>query len=311
MRRLAILALLALAACGREGPPLPPFIRIPEAVKDLVVVQNGHNLVLTWTNPARNIDGSAAANLARVEIRSDGAMVASLNVNAPGQSQLHSIPLGSTPGGARTFTVLAVTSQGKTSQISNNASVTPVDIPGNVQRLRAAVDQRRITLQWEKPQEHPEMADAYTVVRMDLPAESQTISETRYEDVQYEPGKVLTYQVTPVRRVGGNAISGVGPESVMVTVEDKTPPQVPSGLDIVQSDNGGYLTWAPNSETDLAGYRVFRGDRENGEYRPVSDRQVMTNAFFDPAYRPALYYRVSAVDEFGNESAMSAPFRVP
>jgi fibronectin type 3 domain-containing protein len=163
-------------------------------------------------------------------------------------------------------------------------------------------------LEWEKPQEHPELADAYTILRTDLPDEAQTITETRYEDVQYRPGKVLTYQVAPVRRVDGKTISGVGPESVTVTVEDKTAPKSPAGLEIVQSDTGGYLTWAPNSETDLAGYRVFRSDRANGEYLSVSERLITTNAFFDPAYRPGQYYRVSAVDEFGNESAMSAPF---
>src|SRR5439155_12608780 len=64
--------LLAVAACGKVGDPKPPFIRIPEAVKDLTVTQTGYNLILTWTNPPRYVDGSAATNLARVRIQSDG-----------------------------------------------------------------------------------------------------------------------------------------------------------------------------------------------------------------------------------------------
>jgi hypothetical protein len=106
-------------------------------------------------------------------------------------------------------------------------------------------------------------------------------------------------------------VLGLDPESITVTVQDKTPPGAPAGLDIVQSDTGGYLTWNPNPETDLAGYRVFRSESPNGEFRSLSDRMVMTNAFFDRSYLSGQYYRVAAVDEFGNESAMSAPLRAP
>src|ERR1043165_8023072 len=81
-----LLLLLFLPACGKEAAPLPPFVRIPEAVKDLTAVQRGNNLILTWTNPARNIDGSAATDLAHVEIRSGSATIATLNVTAPGMA---------------------------------------------------------------------------------------------------------------------------------------------------------------------------------------------------------------------------------
>src|SRR2546425_7821938 len=119
-----IVVLLLLSACGREGPPLPPFIRIPEAVKDLRAVQNGHDLVLTWTNPAKNIDGSAATNLAKVEIRNDSVTVATLSASASGQPQSHTIPLGSTLDGRRSFTIVVDTTQGKKSGVSNAASIT-------------------------------------------------------------------------------------------------------------------------------------------------------------------------------------------
>jgi fibronectin type 3 domain-containing protein len=305
-----VLLCLLLTACGKEAPPLPPFIRIPEAVKDLKVAQSGHTLILTWTNPARNIDGSAATNLAHVQIRSDDRQIAILDVNAPGQPQSDSIPLGAEDG-RRTFSLLVDTTQGKTSQSSNVAAITPVDVPGAVSQFRAVVDQRRIMLDWRKPAEHPELADAYVITRSDMPAEPQTVSTTNYEDPQYEPGKTVTYQVTAVRRAGETMIPGMGPASVTVKIEDKTPPQIPSGLEIVQSDTGAYLTWNPNSETDLVGYRVFGSDRPNGDFRPISDRVISTNAFFDASYRPGHYYRVSAVDEFGNESTMSDPLMAP
>ena len=305
-----VLVLLLLSACGKEAPPLPPFIRIPEAVKDLRAVQTGHDIVLTWTNPARNIDGSAATNLAHVEVRSDGTPTATLAVTGAGQPQSHSIPLGSTADNRFTFTIVTDTTQGKKSAVSNAAAITPVEVPGKVSDLNAVVNQRRIVLKWSKPAEHPELAEAYLVTRSDMP-ESQIVSETRYDDTEYQPGKVLTYTVTAIRRVNGNTVPGVGSETLTVIAEDKTAPQAPAGLEIVQTDAGAYLTWNPNLETDLAGYRVFRSDGANGNFRPVTDRVISTNAFFDPSYRSGRSYRVSAIDEFGNESEMSDPLRGP
>src|SRR2546422_398350 len=220
-----------LLACGKIGDPKPPFIRIPEAVNDLSVVQSGHNLVLTWTNPPRYIDGSAATNLARVQIRTNGAPSATVNVSAAGQPQSYLIPVGPGTSSERRFTVVVETTQGKLSEASNAKSVTPVEVPGSV-TLTAIPDQRRIFLRWDKPQDHPELADAYIVTRADAPAETETVTDTRYEDGRYQAGKTLTYQVTPARFVSGVLVMGVSSEPYTVTLEDKTPPKIPSGLEI-------------------------------------------------------------------------------
>src|SRR6266704_2824623 len=124
---LCSVSLLFLAGCGKVGDPLPPFIRIPNAVKDLGATQNGHNIVLTWTNPPRNIDGSAATNLAHVQIRMNDSPVTTVNINAAGRAQSYVIPLVQAAGGPRTFTVLVDTTQGKVSRISNAVSIIPVE----------------------------------------------------------------------------------------------------------------------------------------------------------------------------------------
>src|SRR3989449_7737780 len=304
---LIALLLLLLPACGKEGPPLPPFILIPEPVKDLKAIQSGYTLTLTWTNPAKNIDGSAATNLSHVQIRNAGAILATLNVSAPGQPQSHSIPLGVPLGGFRTYTAVVDTTQGKTSQVSNIATIEPVEVPGKISRLQAVVDQRRIRLEWERPQEHPELADAYVIARTDRPSESPTVSETRFDDNQYQPGKVLTYQVTAVRRMPGNPVLGVGPESITVAVEDKTAPAVPTGLDIVESDMGGYLTWNPNQETDLAGYHVFRSESANGGVSPLLGRLVFKNALLPSSILARTNFKDSTRDGVRNGNSMNAP----
>jgi hypothetical protein len=307
MRRAILALFLSIAGCGKVGDPLPPFIRIPTPVMDLTVSQSGTDLVLRWTNPARNIDGSSATDLSRVRIRSNDSVIATVNVSAPGQPQSHVVAAA----GRQTFTVQVETIRGEVSGISNAVSISAVEVPGRVTGLRAVVDQRQITLQWEPPQERPQFADAYLVTRTDMPAESQIVTGTRYEDERYEPGKAFTYQVTAIRKIGDRVIPGAGPESTSVMIQDKTPPQIPTGLDAVRSDMGALITWAVNEETDLAGYRVFRSDRADGGFTLVSGRLNIPNSYFDPSSKPGLYYAVSAVDESQNESGRSAPFRVP
>src|SRR2546427_9264031 len=107
----------------------------------------------------------------------------------------------------------------------------------------------------------------------------------------------------------GNPVLGVGPESITVAVEDKTAPAVPTGLDIVESDMGGYLTWNPNQETDLAGYHVFSSESANGGVFSILGRIVFTKDFLHSSYRSGLFYLVSPVGEFGKEKPMSTPSR--
>jgi fibronectin type 3 domain-containing protein len=66
------------------------------------------------------------------------------------------------------------------------------------------------------------------------------------------------------------------------------------------------LTWAPNTEPDLAGYNVYRRE-SNGAPNKVNDQPVKTPTYRDSAVvTPKTYsFAVSAVDARGNESPRS------
>ncbi|NOT26046.1 MAG: hypothetical protein HOP16_08075 [Acidobacteria bacterium] len=69
-RHIAAIAALALVAggCGKKGPPLPPFVRIPAAVETIDAARFGDDIYVTLTLPAENIDASLPADVVRVDV---------------------------------------------------------------------------------------------------------------------------------------------------------------------------------------------------------------------------------------------------
>ena len=147
----------------------------------------------TWCLPGRilrrNIDGSAATDLAHVEIRSGSATIATVNVNAPGKPQSYNISYGVRISGQRPSRRCRDVYEGRSLQPSNVAAITPSMYPEQSFSFHAVVDQRRIMLTWSKPLEHPELADVYVVTRTDMPAEARNGADTHYEDSRYPNGQ--------------------------------------------------------------------------------------------------------------------------
>lgn len=93
---------------------------------------------------------------------------------------------------------------------------------------------------------------------------------------------------------------------------DSNPPAKPMGLAVTSPDGTSgtlLLTWTANSESDLAGYKVYRSTTSGGSYNFVTT--VGTSS--SPSYTDTgltngtpYYYVVTAFDTSGNESAYSS-----
>jgi hypothetical protein len=57
-----------VCGCGKKGPPLPPFVRVPAAVGQLAAHRVGDDVIINFALPTENIDKSAPISLARVDI---------------------------------------------------------------------------------------------------------------------------------------------------------------------------------------------------------------------------------------------------
>lgn len=93
--------------------------------------------------------------------------------------------------------------------------------------------------------------------------------------------------------------------------QDLLAPEVPTGLSAHVVDGPAHavrLSWDANgSDPDLAGYIVYRSDRPEGGFAPITGEPVLTNSYVDEGVPApgACFYRVSARDAARNESALS------
>jgi hypothetical protein len=72
-RRIIVVTLLAASlGCGKQGPPLPPLRNVPAPVKDLTVVQQGSQILLSFTYPTVTPAGTALGGISAVEVWSVG-----------------------------------------------------------------------------------------------------------------------------------------------------------------------------------------------------------------------------------------------
>lgn len=95
--------------------------------------------------------------------------------------------------------------------------------------------------------------------------------------------------------------------SALVQAIDTIPPAVPTGL-VAKADTSGvvYLSWQPNQDADMYGYRIYRGQTAGEELIPLNDIAIRETAFADTidleSLNTKVYYAVTALDERYNQS---------
>jgi hypothetical protein len=92
-----------------------------------------------------------------------------------------------------------------------------------------------------------------------------------------------------------------------ITPVDTVPPNPP--VEIEATPDAGDMvrvSWRQNAEVDLSGYRLYRSSCEDGPFEPVTTRTLLCPWYTDRAAPVEVtYFRVTALDRSGNESAYS------
>ena len=224
-----------------------------------------------------------------------------------------------------TYAVEEINSHGRSAGLSNQVPIAVAPTIAAPDELSAQVSGEGVRVSWAGPataaapaglsyryriMRKPVGAPAYTALADLEPAASGSyLDKTIGWETKYE------YRITTVTQVDSHgintAVEGDDSQPVEVFTRDIYPPAQPAGLQAVFSSVGQKpfidLTWAPNLESDLAGYNIFRRV-EGAQFEKLNQPLVQTSSFRDENVEAGkkYIYSVSAVDLRGNESQRSA-----
>jgi len=111
-------------------------------------------------------------------------------------------------------------------------------------------------------------------------------------------GRKRCYTVRSIRGAGLASVEGEASTPACITPTDDFPPAAPAGLSTATEPGAIVLTWEPNTEADLAGYVVLRGEAGDATLTPLTGSVTTDARFVDRTVRPGVryVYAVQAID---------------
>jgi len=331
-----------LYGCGVQGTPHPPRLERPAKINNLTGMQIGQSLEIHLTLPQLTTDGERLTKPLEVEIlraiAPQGTGLTKLPEPEVWMHLTHEEWLPHAQGneisysahlterefhdwrghtlvvGVRTLT-RGFHHRALDSDISNLVDVPVFDVSGPVESVKCVTTEKTVEVQFSPPART--LSDApvqdlagFRIYRsstgragtFDLLGETAT---PPYRDAQFEFGETYYYQIRAVFGEPGHLAMSEASPAVKVMPHDVFPPSPPQGLSSIYSGGAVELVWTANTESDLAGYNVYRLDNQTA--MRVNKELVRTPIFRDASAEPGktLTYYVTAVDLSGNESKAS------
>ncbi len=172
-------------------------------------------------------------------------------------------------------------------------------------------DDGSVILSWDFPKEGESLISGFDLNRADKAKGTYEVvvadipSITR--NLVYDQLKSSNYFTITAKGKANNSKTSL---PVFVQPIDSIPPKAPVELTASIDTTGvANINWKANSEKDLLGYRVFRGNREGEELVQLTSSPIGQNRFIDTVQVASLnskvYYSIVAVDQRFNMSNYS------
>ena len=343
---LLFLLLLFLGGCGIKGAPVAPDSTIPAPVSDLRAWVRDGKILLQWKVPERNIDGSRLTDLLGFKVFRQARplagppcescplafeLAAEIDMDFPKAARVEKGMVlwqetGARPQNEYTYFVQGYNRYRSASPESNRVKVFWDDPPAAPGKVNLRKEDRALEITWEPVSlliDGRQMVDfrGFNIYRRSegeifsfSPLNDEPILERRYWDGQVELGKQYSYVVRAVRNFHGALIEGPSSEWVQGVPEKLLPPSIPTGLVAVWQPDGVALRWDRNPEPDIAGYNLYRREKEGKEFVLINSRLIKESYFLDGSADPqhTYLYRLQAVDSSpsGNVSDFSREVEV-
>jgi hypothetical protein len=254
--------------------------------------------------------------------------------------------LARSPGEWLVYQVRTRVAANHPSAASNSAVLHVYPAPAPVTALAVMVTEDAIVLSWipmPMPPERTASSDAavmggYRVYRGEIAPENAAAaladpangklsaalellgepSQPAYRDEHFEFGHTYLYMVRSVARWDSNTVESADSTPVVVSAQDVFPPSAPQNLEIALTPATAdtpasiELAWGISPEADVAGYEVYRSERQEEMGQRLNEELLPAPTFRDMNVIPGrqYFYRVRAVDRAGNESPFSTPMEV-
>ena len=230
------------------------------------------------------------------------------------------------PAGFVMYAVEEMNSNGRSGGLSNQVTIPVVPTLPAPEKVNATVSADGVSVTWSgaTPPEPPKgVTYQYRIMRRPVGAPAYIVLDDiapaangSYLDKTFGWEQKYEYRITTLSQVRSEGatvgVEGDDSPSAEVFTRDIYPPSQPAGLQAVFSSVGQKpfidLTWAPNLDSDLAGYNIYRWV-EGEQPKKLNAQPVITASYRDDTVQPGKKYNyaVSAVDQRGNESPRSAP----
>jgi fibronectin type 3 domain-containing protein len=178
-------------------------------------------------------------------------------------------------------------------------------------------DNRTIKVNWEFPQELNKAVEGFYVERSPshsgnykrlheklLPGEVRSFNDQSPEQTNYYRITALSLDKEQIRSM-----------IYFTHLIDSFPPVAPVGIKgIIDNQGNVTLSWKPNTEKDIYGYRVYRANYLNEEFAQLTSAPVQEVQFNDNVQLKTLnekiHYRVMAIDKNQNHSVLSEIYTI-
>jgi len=230
--------------------------------------------------------------------------------------------------GSYIYAVRCVSDRGQSSPYSNLARVEPsgkvTTPPRNVNARDEGQDAILIT--WDAPERNvdgsePVSITGYNIYRKEAREStfsqplngSLPVPQASFLDRDFSYGVEYCYIVRSVSVTSrGEQVESLDSSMIRFTPKDTFPPSPPEGVTAASAHGVIHLFWIGNTEPDLAGYNIYRsesGDAPLSGWRRLNSRAHALTTFVDERVQQGkiYFYRITAVDRFGNESQPSTP----
>lgn len=320
---------VALAACGKKGPPLPPVRVLPATPGALSARQMGADILIAASLRPVRTDGSALpagteVRVMRMQASSSlkpglvserylmeqflraAGIVAVLDPRTPqgGASgrvvyrDRGIVPEGdaapaATPSGLL-YGLRVVEPGGKTSAMRAPVLIEPARPPAPPGALTGELAEGEVRLKWEAAPG----GSAYNVYR-------RQSSDSADPETALNPTPLTTldfvdktfqydteYQYFVRTALAGRATPCESPGGPIFTVRphDRFAPGAPTGIAVAVEGEQIRVYWFPNAEPDLAGYRIYRRAEGETESKMVAEVGPTESAWADTGAVPGVRY---------------------